>query len=111
MKVIFSPEVREYMREVSYIMYEKEYFSFRDSSEKYMEDLIHEIITTLPHKQVKVAPPFFDQYAKKMLYSMFRKSRSTQWYVFFNLYQGEQEDEYIYLVRYISNNHVISHHL
>jgi len=111
MKIVFSPEVREYLKEVSYTMYEKEYFSFLDSSEKYMEELIQEILTTLPNKQVKVAPPYFDQYAKKMLYSMFRKSLNTQWYVFFNLYQEKQENEFTYLIRFISNNHVISQHL
>lgn len=37
-------------------------------------------------------------------YATFRKSRNTQWYVFFNIYR--QNGETIYLIRYISNNHV-----
>ena len=47
MKVLFLPEVREYLKEVSQIMYGKDYFSFPESSEKYIEDLINDITTTL----------------------------------------------------------------
>lgn len=44
-----------------------------------------------------------------MLYASFTKNKRTTWYVFFNEY--EVAGETVYLVRYISNNHVIAHHL
>lgn len=106
-KVLFTKEVREYLKEVSEIMYEKEYFSFLDSSQQYMESLIQEIVETLPNRQAKLAPAYFARYSENMYYSMFRKSKNTQWYVFFNLFEDDK-GEHAYLVSYISNNHVIA---
>lgn len=48
-------------------------------------------------------------YGKDLYYATFKKNKHTQWYVFFNVY--EKKEETIYLVRYISNNHVISQYL
>ena len=109
MKVLFFPEVREYLKDISQIMYEKEYFGFLESSEKYIEELMDDIVTTLPIRMKKPAPPIFDKYGKKMLYSTFRKNNTTQWYVFYNIYQ--QRGEMIFAIRYISNNHLIAHFL
>lgn len=109
MKVLFLPEVREYLNEVSHIMYEKDYFGFIESSEKYMDELINDIIATLPNRQKKVAPPYFERYGKKILYSLFRKNKTTQWYVFFSVYDNGKE--VVYLVRHVSNNHVIAQFL
>ena len=64
---------------------------------------------TLPLKLNKPAPPYFDRYGKKMLYATFRKNKATQWYVFFNVYQ--KDGEMIFIIRYISNNHVTAQYL
>jgi len=109
MKVLILPEVRQYLNELSQIFYKKNYFSFLDSSEKYIEELFEDIVTTLPNRPKRPAPPYFDRYGKKMFYAIFRKNKSTQWYVFFNIY--ETKEGLIYLVRYISNNHVIAQYL
>ena len=104
MKIVTLPEVRKYLKELIQILYEKEYFGFEAYAQKYVEDLFHDILTNLPYKLKKPAPPYFKRYGTKMLYATFRKSRNTQWYVFFNIYR--QNGETIYLIRYISNNHV-----
>ena len=44
-----------------------------------------------------------------MYYTIFKKSKNTQWYVFFRVYK--EKGEVIYQVRYISNNHVIAQYL
>ena len=44
-----------------------------------------------------------------MSYASFPKNKHTTWYVFFNVY--DVGGDAVYLVRYISNNHVIAHHL
>lgn len=44
-----------------------------------------------------------------MDYAVFPKNDHTTWYVFFNVY--EIGGESVYLVRYMSNNHVIAHYL
>lgn len=109
MKVLFLPEVRQYFKELQDILFEKEYFSFEDSAVLYVRSLILDIEKSLPLRMNKIAPPYFNRYGKGMRYSIFPKNRNTQWYVFFNKYK--MNGEVIYLVRYISNNHVIAQYL
>jgi hypothetical protein len=106
MKVLVLPEVRQYLNELSQILYEKDYFGYLETAERYVEELFEAIKTTLPNRQKHYAPLYFERYGKGMYYSVFRKNKHTQWYVFFNIY--EDEGALIYLVRYISNNHVMA---
>ena len=106
MKVLFLPEVRKYLKEVSIILYENDYFGFLDSAEKYVDELFNDILTTLPLRQKHPAPEYFSKYGEKLLYSVFKKSKTTKWYVFFNIYKDNED--IIYLVRYINNNHVVA---
>ncbi|MCL2651118.1 MAG: hypothetical protein FWD60_08875 [Candidatus Azobacteroides sp.] len=109
MKVLFLPEVEDYLYNLTEILYQKEYFGFKENAVEYVTDLKNDIKRNLSCKAKHRAPLFFDRYGKKMFYSVFRKNKQTQWYVFFNIY--EDKGEIIYLVRYISNNHVIAQHL
>jgi hypothetical protein len=109
MSVIFSPEVEAYLFELTEILYQKEYFGFKESAVRYVTDLIFEIRDRLPTSVKRIAPEHFSKYGKKLHYVSFRKNKDTQWYVFFNLY--EDKGEFIYLIRYISNNHVIAQYL
>ena len=84
-------------------------FFIKDSAVKYVIDLEKDIRTNLPYKIKRPAPPYFDRYGKKLLYSIFRKNKATQWYVFFNVYQEDAET--ILLIRYISNNHVSAQYI
>ena len=43
MKVLIIPEVRRYFRELQYILYEKDYFSYFEDAERYIEELIKDI--------------------------------------------------------------------
>ena len=105
MQIIFSPNVRGYLKEVSEILYEKEYFGFAEDAIEYIDSLILDIYNTLPHRVRKPAPSYFSRYGKELFYSVFKKNDNTQWYVFFNY-----EDD-IFLIRYISNNHMIAKYL
>lgn len=109
MKVLFLPEVRMYFQELQDILFEKEYFGFEESAVQYVRDLIFAIEDTLPVKMHKAAPSYFDRYGRNMQYAVFRKNAHTQWYVFFNTYRVD--DEVVFLVRYISNNHMIAQYL
>jgi|GEM_PF-141283 len=86
MNVIFSPEVEEYLFELSEILYRKEYFGFKEFAVQYVNDLLNDIKTTLPNRVKKPAPSYFDKYGKKILYSVFQKNKLTQWYVFFSTF-------------------------
>jgi hypothetical protein len=109
MKVIALPEVQAYLRNLAQLLYEKEYFGFRETARNYVIELIGDITTNLPARQHKPAPEYFDRYGKNMRYAVFRKSKHTQWYVFFTTYK--ENEEIIYLIRYIGNNHVIAQYL
>ena len=109
MKVLFLPEVRLYFQELQDILFEKEYFGFEESAVQYVKDLVFDIEETLPTRVSKIAPPYFSRYGRNLRSATFRKNRNTQWYVFFNRYQ--EDGEVIYVVRFISNNHVIAKYL
>jgi len=109
MRVIFLPKVRKYFDDLIPVLYEREYFGFKDTAQKYVDDLFEDIETNLPTRLHKLAPTYFDEYGKNMEYAVFRKSRRTQWYVFFRVYRRDGEE--IYQVRYIGNNHIIAQYL
>ncbi len=77
MNVRFAPETRDYFEELVTVLYRKGYFSWLDTSKKYVEDLVHDILTTLPNRLHKPAPPYFDRYGKGMYYASFRHNRAT----------------------------------
>ena len=109
MQVILLPEVVDYLEDLSVILYEKGYFSFENTALNYVIELYDEIISYLPTRLHKPAPPYFDKYGKNMKYAAFKKNRRTSWYVFFTKYLKDGEE--IYLVRYIANNHSVAQHL
>jgi len=109
MKVVFLPDVFEYFENLARILHEKGYFGFRDAARKYVDELVKDIKINLPIKQTKPAPKYFSRYGKDMEYAGFRKNKHTTWYVFFRVYIKDKEE--VYQIRYISNNHVIAHHL
>lgn len=109
MKVLFLPEVSQQFIDLVGILYDKGYMSFLDQALAYSESLFREIQSSLPLKVHRKAPSWFNRFGKAMDYAVFPKNDHTTWYVFFNVY--EIGGECVYLVRYMSNNHVIAHHL
>ena len=109
MNVIFTSKVLEYFEDLVIILYEKEYFGFLETSKMYVVDLVDDIENHLPTCQHKYAPPYFDKYGKNLEYAVFKKSKRTQWYVFFRVYWVNGEE--IFQVRYIANNHTVAQYL
>ena len=109
MKVLFLPEVVDQFLELAEILYDKGYLGFMDTAVEYSEQLFREIQTLLPVKLKKGAPSYFKRYGTDLLYSAFKHSRQTIWYVFYSIY--EVNGETVFLVRHLTNNHVIAHHL
>lgn len=103
--VLFAPEVEDYLFELAEILHKKEYFGFRKSAVRYIQELVYEIINTLPNKVNKPAPPYFNRYGRGLLYSVFKRNNNTQWYVFFHL------ENDVYFIRYIANNHTVAKHI
>ena len=109
MQIIAVPEVRAYLSDLSRLLYEEGYFGFEERAQRYVEELVADIRANLPFKLKKSAPPYFDRFGKNLLYASFRKSKGTQWYVFFNVY--ERRGEAVFLIRYLGNNHVLAQYL
>lgn len=109
MRVLFLPEVSRQFVELAEVLYDKGYLVFLDSAIEYSESLFRDIQTELPLKVHRKAPDWFSRYGKDMSYAIFTKNRHTTWYVFFNIY--EVGGEIVYVVRYLSNNHVVAKYL
>ena len=108
-KVLATPEVQAYVQRLVRILYENGYFSFEDTARKYVKDLYDDIQNTLPIRLHKPAPKHFEKYGKDLHYATFKKSNRTTWYAFFTKHR--QDEDIIYLVQYISNNHVVGQFL
>jgi len=109
MNVIILPKVLEYLDNLVFVLFEKGYFVFLQTSNDYVMALLDDIKTKLPTRLHRPAPSYFDKYGKNMEYAVFKKNRRTQWYVFFRVYRKNGEE--IYQVRYIGNNHTIAQYL
>ena len=103
MNVIILPEVLDYLEDLVITLYEKEYFGFLETSTNYVQELLDNIQMDLPSFVSRPAPKYFDKYGKDMEYVVFKKNRRTHWYVFFRVYQANED--VIYQVRHIANNH------
>jgi len=109
MKVLFTPSVQDFYYELEVVLLEKEYFSYKETADKYVADLFYNIEANLHKKLHRPAPKHYDKYGKDLFYAAFPKNKRTTWYAFFTKY--EENRETIYLVRYIGNNHTEAHHL
>lgn len=60
---------------------------------------------TIHIKRKHKASDYFERYGKDLLYVSYPKNKRTTWYFFFTYHP----DKDIYLIRYITNNHVAGH--
>lgn len=85
------------------VLIEKGYFSFYQTSAKYIEDLVlfvEENIETTPHKE---APAHFANYGNQLHYISYIRNKQTTWYIFFEMTPNH------YFIKHITNNHVSGH--
>jgi hypothetical protein len=62
MKVLFLPEVRQYLAVLSQVLYDRNYFSYVATAERNVKTMIDEITQTLPLRQMQPAPAYFERY-------------------------------------------------
>jgi hypothetical protein len=62
MKVLFLPEVRQYLAVLSQVLYDRNYFSYVATAERNVKTMIDEITQTLPLRQLQPAPVHFERY-------------------------------------------------
>lgn len=109
MKVLFLPEVVDQFLELAEVLYDKGYLSFEDIAIAYAEQLFRDIQANLSVKVKRDAPDYFQRYGTDLFYSAFKHSHQTTWYVFYSIH--EIDGETVYLVRHLTNNHMIAHRL
>jgi len=110
MKVLFSPRVQNFYYELEAVLLEKGYFNFKKNADNYVAELSRGIQNNLPNLRHKPAPERYAKYGEDLHYASFIKNKRTTWYAFFTKYQDEN-NEIIYLVHYIGNNHTEAQHL
>ena len=104
MQIVYRAEVELYLYDLIETLYEKGYFGFMGSAQRYVRKLRAEIEKTLPIGIRKKAPEYFSRYGKNMWYIHVKMNNQTTWYAFFSIQHND-----LYIIRYITNNHVAAH--
>jgi len=100
MKVLYLPEVEIYLFDLIELLYNKNYFSFSDQAINYVFKIRQYIESSIATAYKRKAPDNFTKYGKNMFYFIYKANANTSWYIFF------QQKEDVFLIRYITNNHV-----
>ena len=108
-QVKFLPEVVDQFLQLASILYDEGYLGFKEVAIDYSDRLFREIAEKLPLKVRKGAPTFFRRQDVDIFYSAFPRSKHTIWYVFYSVH--ETDGETIYLVRSLTNNHIVAQHM
>lgn len=103
-KVVIPLEIKTYLLDLADTLFVKDYFSYIESAESLIDDIL-DFIQTLPHiphyNLSPTAQSRFSRYGIDLQYAFFKRktSKHTTWYIFF----CRKEERYI--IRYITNNH------
>lgn len=97
MIVQYLPEVEKYLNELSLILFEKNYFSFVESSFRYVDDLVDFIEYNLSIFPAKQTPEKLSSLGSE--YIFYKANQNTTWYIFF-----ERSDNR-FMVTFITNSH------
>ena len=105
MKVIYHKNVAEYLNELIAVLYDNEYFGFKESAYDYVDWIFEQIESSINRKVSKPAPKYFCKYSAGLSYVVYKRNSNTSWYVFF------QKQEDTYYIFYIGNNYNCAQHL
>jgi hypothetical protein len=75
--VKFTQETRSYLEDLVTVLYQKQYFSWVDLSEKYVDELVDGILSSLPRRLHKPAPERYAKYGEDLHYTAFPKNKRT----------------------------------
>jgi len=105
MKIIYHNKVIVYLNELVNILYEQNYFGFKESAYDYVDWILDKVTQDISKTPAKKAPKYFDKYGENLSYIALKRNSQTTWYVFFHF------EENIFYIRYIGNNHIVAQHL
>ena len=95
--VQYLPEVEEYLNDLGYLLFQKEYFGFIENSFEYVDEIIDFIEYNLPIFPFRKTPENLIELGSK--YIFYKANQTTTWYVFFENVENR------YLVTLITNSH------
>ena len=98
-EVKFDNLALSYLYDLAQLLLEKEYFSFTETADKYIEDIVAFILKNIHILSHKKAPAYFSKYRKNLYYITYIRNKRTTWYILFEKTKAH------FLIRYITNNH------
>ena len=96
-KIIYQNDVLDYFDDLVYLLFNKEYFSYQENAEKYLEKLVHFVyhnIIDFPRRKTPQELKYLGSH-----YIFYNSNKRTTWYIFF------EKDGDDYLITGILNNH------
>jgi hypothetical protein len=99
-KIIFANEVDLFFDELLIILFEKGYFGSQKTAKVYKDKFTDHIKKYIGVIQGKDAPEYFCRYGNDLKYITYKANKTTTWYIFY------QQKGNVFLIRYITNNHV-----
>ncbi|MDR2906742.1 MAG: hypothetical protein LBU91_01980 [Bacteroidales bacterium] len=111
MNIKFSQQVKAFLQEWAFTLFEKHYFSFYENADEYVTDIIESIYENIPHKFLWKTPlqDYFKLiYGKNVTYIKYKVSNSkTVWYILFEY----SETENAVLIHHITNGQKDAHRI
>ncbi len=74
MEVIYHKHVAEYLNELVEVLYDKEYFGFKESAYDYVDWIFEQIESSINRKVKKPAPKYFDRYGHELSYVIYKRN-------------------------------------
>jgi hypothetical protein len=105
MSVLFTLESNQYIKDLLDVLINKQYFSYSNDAKEYIDKLLFHCYNYIPILPGKKAPERFKRYGRDLRYITYRPNRQTTWYIFY------QQRNDVFVVTYITNNHVNAHHI
>ncbi|GHV66475.1 hypothetical protein FACS1894199_09980 [Bacteroidia bacterium] len=99
-QVIFAEDVKLYLRDLSILLFERNYFSFPGDAKAYVDRMVKYMRTYIGILPIRPAPHYFSRYASDLYYITYHANQNTLWYGFY------QQSLNIFIVRHITNSHI-----
>ena len=96
-EIIIAKSVTNYLDELIYTLYTKEYFGYIEDAENYVTAIYNFVynIHSIQHKNTPQKITHFGNF-----YITYKTTKRTMWYIFFDKKDNR------YLIKHITNNHV-----
>ncbi len=99
-QVVFSKDVKIYLRELAILLFEKGYFGTPEYAKAYVAAIVLFMKTNIGLHPGRIAPPYFSLYGENLEYIKYSANKRTSWYAFY------RQEWNVFVVRHITNNHV-----